>query len=93
MAIVRSIGFLQLDDFFPLNLVIHSYDGFTASRDQLSPIVVVVQTVELLVDGSRVVFDGRQQFSRVEVPVLDLPFCVCSGENVSGLEVVVFGSP
>jgi len=90
---MRSIRFLQFYNFFSLDLVIHPDDGFTASSHQFSSIVVVIQRVELFVNGSRVVFDGGEQFSRVQVPVLNLTLGVSSSENVSRFEIVVFGSP
>jgi len=52
MTIMRRIGFLQLDDLLPLNLIIDTDNRLTASRHQLRSIVVVVQTVELFIDGA-----------------------------------------
>ena len=93
VAIVRSIGFLELHHLLALHLIVDAYNWLAARCHQLSAVVGVVQTVELLVDGGRIVLDGGETLAGSEVPVLYFSLGVGSGEYVSSFEVVVLGAP
>lgn len=56
MAVVRCIAFLQLDCLLPLNLIPHSNDRLTTNSEQFSPIIWVIQAVQLLISARPVIF-------------------------------------
>lgn len=58
VAIVGSVRFLEFYHLLPLYLIIDAYNRLAASSHQFGAVMRVVQTVELLVNGGRVVLDG-----------------------------------
>lgn len=93
MAVVRRIGFFEFQHLLPLHLIIETNHWLTSSSDELGPVNRVVQAVELLITGVGVILERGEQLARSEMPVLNLSFCVGSGEDVPGLKVVVLWSP
>lgn len=58
VAIVRSVSLFQLYHLLSLHLIIKPNDWLTACSHQLGAVEGVIETVELLVDRIRVIFQS-----------------------------------
>ena len=60
VAVVRSVGFFELNFLFSFDFIINSQDGLTAGSEQLRPIVVEIEAIELIVGVRSFVFHGAE---------------------------------
>ncbi len=63
VTVIRSIWLLQLHHFLSLHLIVNTDYRLTSRSHKFSTIIGVVQTIELLISRSRIIFQCGQTFT------------------------------